>query len=332
MDYLEEHTSEYEQVLCTDTRDVIFQDDVFKYFTKYDHYLGNTFEADDIRGSKTGKVANYVWITNAFGKIEADKLADKPIICCGTVIGTPAEIKIYTEKIWEYMGNRNFHGLDQATHQYLFYNNLLPIENFIGSDVETGAIFTAGIFKNPKIVDEKILRGDGGVPAVVHQYNWHAGLVQLVDNLYREKDFQPDENFRDFQSALDQVFCLVQRQNFGAATKFFINYVAYAENLNSYGEQFLKLAQLILQHYNPDAEILLSAVQKTLILNANINIQQMEEIYKVFITSEKNLHCVNPSFKNFIKNMLFAFTDIFYKNNRQDLGRQYLKLLSDWRD
>lgn len=122
-------------------------------------------------------------------------MADKPIICCGTVIGTPEEIKIYIEKIWEYKGNKNFHGLDQATHKYIFYNNLLPIENLIKIDCNTGAIFTSYLFHvlNPiEVKDNMILRGDGRVPAVVHQYDRHPQLVQLVDNLYREKDFQPD--------------------------------------------------------------------------------------------------------------------------------------------
>ena len=124
------------------------------------------------------------------------------------------------------------------------------------------------------------------------------------------------------------------RQNFSAATKFFINYVAYAENLNLYGEKLLKLAQLILQRYNPNAEILLSALQKTFanIFSANINIQQMENLYRIFNVAEKNLHCVNPSFKNFVKNVLVAFTDIFYRNNQQDFAREYIKRLTDWRD
>lgn len=213
----------------------------------------------------------------------------------------------------------------------------MPIENLIKIDCNTGAIFTSYLFHvlNPiQVKNNMILRGDGGVPAVVHQYDRHQQLVQLVDNLYREKIFQADENFTDFQSALDQVFCLVQRQNFSAATKFFINYIAYAENLNLYGEKLFKLAQLLLQRYNPDAEILFSAIQKTFanIFSAKIDIQQFENLYRIFIVAEKNLHCVNPSFKIFVKNMLIAFTDIFYKNNQQNFAREYIKRLTDWRD
>ncbi len=323
--------------MCTDTRDVIFQDDIFKYFNDKGDYFAYATEADDFKGTNTGSQTNYNWLVNQFGKYEADKLLYKPIICCGTVIGTPKELKIYLENLCQYKENHKFPGVDQATHQYLFYNNLLPIENLIEIDCNTGAIFTSYLFHvlNPiEVKDNMILRGDGGVPAVVHQYDRHPQLVQLVDNLYREKIFQADENFTDFQSALDQVFCLVQRQNFSAATKFFINYIAYAENLNSYGEKLLKLAQLILQRYNPDAEILFSALQKIFanIFSANINIQQMEQLYKIFIVAEKNLHCVNPSFKIFVKNMLVAFTDIFYKNNQQNFAREFLKRLTDWRD
>ncbi len=263
-------------------------------------------------------------------------MADKPIICCGTVIGTPEEIKIYIEKLWQYKGNHKTHGVDQATHQYIFYNNLLPIENLIEIDCTTGAIFTSYLFNvlNPiQVKNNMILRGDGGVPAVVHQYDRHQQLVQLVDNLYREKIFQADENFTDIQSALDQVFCLVQRQNWSTATKFFIDYVFYAEDLNSYSEKLLKLAQFILQRYNPDAEILFSAAQTTLAIafSSNIDINQMEKIYNLFIQAE-NFKCVNSSFKFFVKSMLINFTDVLYRNNQQILAREYIKRLADWRD
>ena len=41
---------------------------------------------------------------------------------------------------------------------------------------------------------------------------------------------------------------------------------------------------------------------------------------------------LNYSFKNFIKDMLIQFTDIFYKNNQQNNAREYIKRLANWRD
>ena len=316
---------------------MIFQEDIFKYFSDKGDYFAYATEADDFKGTNTGAQTNYNWMVNQVGKYEAYKLLYKPIICCGTLLGSFNEMKTFLQYAWQYLKYTRHNSIDQAVINYIIYNNIVPVKNLQELDCWKSEVFTPGLFirYNPvNIANEKILRGDGGIPAVVHQYDRHPDLTKLVDKLYREKDFQPDENFTDFQSAFDQVFCLVQRQNFSAATKFFINYVVYAENLNSYGEKLLKLVRLLLQNYNPDAEILFLAIQKTFsnIFSANINIQQMEQLYQVFVVAEKNLHCVNPSFKNFIKNMLVAFTDIFYRNNQQNSAKEYIKRLTDWRD
>ena len=100
-DFLEIHGDAYEQIFITDTRDVIFQSDVFAAFGGLKNYLGLTTEADDIGGSKTGDRINYDWLVDCFGKAAADKLLDKKIICDGTVIGTTAEMKIFAAKMWQ---------------------------------------------------------------------------------------------------------------------------------------------------------------------------------------------------------------------------------------
>ena len=48
LDYLEKHGAEYKQILTADTRDIIFQDDVFKYFENEKKYIGYTIEAKNI--------------------------------------------------------------------------------------------------------------------------------------------------------------------------------------------------------------------------------------------------------------------------------------------
>ena len=331
--FIETH-EEYEKIFVTDTRDVIFQGDLFSSYTEYKNFLVYATEGQLIKNDKFFNNQN--WLKHLVGEIEYQKIKDNPAVCCGTVYGTCAELNILIENIVKFITPKSNWGDDQAVLNYLVHNKLLPIENLIESDVNTGKILTTiqTIDFNKNTFNDFILNNSGGVPAVVHQYDRHAELIQLVDKLYREKDFQPDENFTDVQSALDQVFCLVQRQNFSAATKFFINHVAYAENLNLYGEKFLKLVRLILQRYNPDAEILLSAVQKILvnIFSKNITVLQLENLYRIFIIAEKNLHCVNPSFKNFVKNALEAFVDIFYRNNQHDWAKEYIKRLTDWRD
>ena len=329
--FLDAHP-EYEKIFVTDTRDVIFQGDLFSTYTEYKNFLVYAAEAELIKNDIYN--FNQTWIRNLLGENEYQKIADKIIICCGTVYGTRAEMNILFDSMIEILKRSTAWGDEQAAMNYLVHNNLLPIKNLIASDVETGEILTAGLIKNEKISNTKILRGNGGAPAVVHQYNRKQSLNQLAIEIYREKIFQPDKNFTDVQSALDQIICLVQRQNFSAATKFFINHVAYAENLTPYGDKLLRLATLIFLSYNPDAEILFSALQSTVAIAfiMNVNATQFEEIYALCILSERNCKFVNSSLKFFVKSMLTIFADDFCRNNQQDLAKKYIERLKDWRD
>ena len=215
--YLENNGNEYNQILVADTRDLIFQDDVFKFFADKKNFIGYTTEADDIRGSKVGVELNYIWITNCFGENEAKRLADKEIICCGTVIGTTEEMKVFLKKMIEYNPNKYTTGNDQVTEQYLIYNDLLSVENIIKIDCLTGAIFTSYLFHeyNPiEIKDSMILRGDGKAPAVVHQYDRQETLINLVDELYRSCDYEPNENFTDVKFMMEQLPFLIKSEKY----------------------------------------------------------------------------------------------------------------------
>ena len=157
--YIDLHGDDYEQIFITDTRDVIFQGDVFEPFKDCKNYLGYTTEADDIAGSRTGNRINYNWIADIFGKEEADKLLDKKVICAGgAVIGTTRGVQIFLEILLSKNSSSEKFAFDQAAFNYLIYNNLIPIENLIESDVESGEIFTAGMFNilyPIKVIGEK---------------------------------------------------------------------------------------------------------------------------------------------------------------------------------
>ena len=330
--FLAKHTK-YENIFFTDIGDVIFQDNVFKRYEKFKKFLVYATHPYKIEGEPT----NTKWIRNIFSENEYQKIKDNFVICAGVIFGTYSEMMLLLEKITKLMDSNPHWGDDQAILNYLIYNKLLPIENLIESNVMTGDILnldypTYTSYKL-QIRENEVRNLNGGKPSVVHQWLTQE-FIPIVNQIYREKDFQPNENFTDVQSALDQIFCLVQRQNYSTATKFFVEYILYAENLNIYGEKLLKLYQFVLQRYNPDAEILLSAMQQALFsaFRTNINIQQMENLYRLFIATEKNIHVVNSSLKNFIEDMLINFTDVFYKNNQQNNAREYIKRLAKWRN
>ena len=109
--------------------------------------------------------------------------------------------------------------------------------------------------------------------------------------------------------------------------------ILFEKDLKPYGDKLLKLGDLILQRYNHDADILFVAVQKTLLKAFKINIdnKQMNKFYNLQIQSEKILPVVNSEFKNFVKNLLATFVDIFYKNNLPQLAMTCTKRLAEWK-
>lgn len=326
--FIESHP-EYEKIFVTDTRDVIFQKDLFSTYAA-ENFLVYATEADSIRDD----VNNSKWLKHFVGEDEYQKIADKIIICCGTVYGTRTEMNIFFDCMIEILKRSTAWGDEQAGMNWLVHNNFLPIENLIESGVYDGEILTAGIAKKYGVDAGKILRGDGKAPAVVHQWNRKEGMFDLVDRIYREQITLPDENFLDFRSALDQVFCSVQRKNYSTATKLFIEHIFYAENLNPYANRFLELYKLmVLQKYDSDAEILFCALQKVLVkfLSVAMSLNHFEKLY-LFLTGTEKDFLLIPEFKSFIRTALATFADSFYKANRPDLGEEYLRRLLEWRD
>ncbi len=264
-DFLEAHGATYEQIFVTDTRDVIFQGNVFAAFAGNSNWLGYATYAADIGGNVPESTVNYKWLAGCFGKTEADKLAGRQIICCGTVIGSVDAMKIFCRVMWTNLKARTVWGDEQALRNYLVYNGLLPIANLIETDVHSGEIYTNSLIKDNKIRDDKILRGDGGVPAVVHQYDRHAPLVQLVDELYRAKDFVFDGRFTDMRSTLEQVVCLIQAGKTVEATRLFMRQYLSAAPLGKHTDALVKIWELSARKpLTPTVEMLEAALQDTL--------------------------------------------------------------------
>ena len=325
--FLDEH-AEYDKILVTDVRDVFFQGDVFESYAGYENFL---VYADEGYANKDDPAHNNQnWLIRLFGENAYQKIADKPAICCGTVFGSREEMKIFLAGMMKILKRDMQWGDDQAAMNYLVHNKLLPIKNIFASSFMSGGISTTVYcvdFSN-FIRGDKILSGDGKIPAVVHQYDRHQKMIQLVDRLCREKYFQLDGRFLDARSSFEQTLCLAFRQNWIDATKIFVSNVFYA-GLNNSGDSYLKIWQMILQAppANSDAEILSVAVQAKIpaAFSANVNINQMEKICAAYDFSAKNHRAIHPALKNFVANMAVRFAEIFNRNGRIDLSLKYLE-------
>lgn len=307
-DYLETHGDAYEQIFITDTRDVVFQSDVFAAFGGLKNYLGLTTEADDIGGSKTGDKINYDWLVECFGEEAADKLRDRKIICCGTVIGTTAEMKVFCRELWKILEYKTTNIFDQAVTNYLAYNNLLPIENLLEIDVD-GEIFTMGLTDDFSVRGEKILRG-GRVPAIVHQYNRHNDLINFVDEIYHDKNFQADLRFNDMRSVAEQATCLLFANKIGDAAKFFMKKFLVTEDFSGCAKALIRLWEIAMRNpLSPASELLELSAQSALKSVEDFSNSDWNEICILLNRAAECHHPVDPEFKNYVTAKLLKLAE-----------------------
>ena len=315
-DFLEKNADKYEQVFVADTRDVVFQGDVFESFKNYSNFLGYTTERLLIGSDR---IYNYPWIEGRFGKDEADKLADKKAICAGTILGTANELKIFCYEMWKFICQKPTINFDQGTMNYLVWNNLLPIENLIEIDTFSGAIFTNGVINDNKISDDKILRGDGGVPAVVHQYDRHAPQVQLVNEMYRDKNFQFDGRFIDTRSTIEQVTSLLRVNKIGEAAWFFSGRFLSNADFSNFGGALIKLWDMTLKKpFSRQLELLELTIQSAAKSCNNFYGYSLQSICGIIKHAEEIGHAVNFGFKKNIVNILLIIANRSLDSNKID--------------
>jgi hypothetical protein len=173
-----------ENVLLTDTRDVLFQGDPFAdASTDTLHYFT---EANDValRRHPTGE-----WITSTFSHDITALLADRPCICCGTIIGPGDRMISLLSTILSLaaiprFAQANSFGIDQAIVNYIAYFGLLApseIHNNFGSVATLGLVGSREL----RLAELTIFNPDGTVSPIVHQYDRHPLLWDAVVKHYR---------------------------------------------------------------------------------------------------------------------------------------------------
>ncbi len=310
-DFLETHGDAYEQIFITDTRDVIFQGDMFEPFKNLTNYLGVTTEADVIGGNKAGN-ENYSWLLDCFGKDAAERLRNQKIICDGTIIGTSGAMKIFAEKMWQVVSavesRVNFRIHDQAVANYIIYNGFLPIRNLIEIAVD-GEIFTMALANKFSVHGEKILRG-GRTPAVVHQYNRHNDLISLVDEIYHDKNFQADLRFTDMRSMAEQATCLLFANKIGDAARLFMKKFLMTEDFSGCNGALTRLWEIAMRNPLSQASKLIElSAQSALKSVENFSNSDWNEICILLNRAADYRHPVDPEFKNYIAARLLKLAE-----------------------
>ena len=337
-DYLDRHGDDYETVFVTDTRDVIFQGNLFAAFDDCKNWLGFTTELDDIRGTVTGNRINYNWLVGCFGKAEADKLADQKIICNGTIIGSIREMEIFCRELWQILECKTAgiddrsatHIFDQAATNWLVYNGRLPVENIFAIEVDGGEIFTNALIGDANIRGNLILRGDGGVPEVVHQYDRSDEMIRLVDELYRDKNFSFDARFTDMRSLLEQTVCLLYADKTVEATRLFLKVFFAVTNFDVYVDALIQIWTLALrQNFSPTVETLEVAVQNALLSVKIFSAAQAMKIHALFVRTAENCHAVDIEFKDNFARRLLKIAENHFAAGNVNAASVYKNLLDE---
>ena len=187
-DFLSDKLNQYNMILCTDIRDVIFQNDIFKYFERYNNFLCIALE-DGLLSSGYNKK----WLIEIFGNSLFNILKDKQIICSGTILGSSKIIYNLCNIIWREINSKNVPSpfnsiMDQSILNYIIYHLKLFDDNIIKSNNKEGPLMTIGItiYRKNICLDSEynILNDKGQIAAVVHQYDRSLNLTKILRNKF----------------------------------------------------------------------------------------------------------------------------------------------------
>jgi hypothetical protein len=167
LDALEALYPAVQRVFLTDVRDVVFQDDPFR-FTDDKVWA---FE-EDIRAGMQFSELNRSWYVDTFGRRAWRKIERCPAICAGTILGGREAALRYLRTLTTVMMTRPpVIGGDQAIHNYVCRQKLVPVEVVPN---EAGAVLTLQSMADAELrydADGRVLNRAGDPYPVLHMYD-----------------------------------------------------------------------------------------------------------------------------------------------------------------
>jgi hypothetical protein len=179
LDFLRQNRGRYANVLLTDVRDVVFQDDPFR--DPLPSEIVGFLEAENMVIGVEPMNTN--WIRENYGAEMTARLNGKRISCCGTVMGTAEGMEIYLETFASEISKLASvaHGADTSVHNVLvrevLRNRVTLVENLDGAVGTIGANAEDELSLNPEglVVNHR----EALVP-VLHQYDRHPALATTL--------------------------------------------------------------------------------------------------------------------------------------------------------
>ncbi|MGB9184651.1 MAG: hypothetical protein WCB67_11340 [Solirubrobacteraceae bacterium] len=159
-------------ILLADVRDVLFQSDPFDIpVESLELFL------EDRAMTFATNAYNREWIRVLYGPAAVKALGDRTVSCSGTVVGRREDVLGYLREMCEAICWRRtpLGSLDQAVHNYLLAQSRFPGVRVVPNGF--GRVITVGGMDHVSRSQGFVMNTDGTVPAIVHQYDRHADLV-----------------------------------------------------------------------------------------------------------------------------------------------------------
>lgn len=183
LEFLQEQAGRYENVMFTDTRDVIFQKDPFDFYFQSSLCFFMEPKSMLIKDNDW----NSLWIIAAVGTKIYHSISTNPISCCGTTIGPVHKMIEYLQVVSQLSSTVKimFVGIEQGIHNYLAHANI--IENVLHFTSEKGPILTIGAGYAKTIQQDSngfFLNEKNKIIHAIHQYDRHVQLKEYFDKKF----------------------------------------------------------------------------------------------------------------------------------------------------
>jgi hypothetical protein len=189
--YLRKHAARYDQVMMSDTRDVVFQRHPFDGIASPKCHFFLEGAARNIGDDPT----NSRWVRGCLTAEEAAALANRRISCSGITIGGTAAIIAYLERMAARIAAMPFriyraigHGYDQAIHNALVHLDPaidgIVVEN--NGHIATMALEPRSLYRLDG--EARIHAADGRLIPICHQYDRFPDIRDAVASRYGAED------------------------------------------------------------------------------------------------------------------------------------------------
>jgi hypothetical protein len=181
LELVQAHRKSLTNVLLTDSRDVVLQQDPF---ARIGENLLSGLEEKTIGDCSM----NSGWLRHVYGTEVHNCLSNRRIVCAGISLGPVREVEQYLvtmcSEIWKRLSKVALIAqYDQGIHNYLIYSGKIKLDL---TDNRAGIIATLH-YENPNNIQVDysagIVKVQGRAPAIVHQYDRHPNLLSFVKQI-----------------------------------------------------------------------------------------------------------------------------------------------------